>query len=103
MVGLGGTVRTLGRMYLAEHRGRAAAPPRHADAQADITAIRERLEAAPRESGGRFRGLKAERVDTILAGAVIIEETLIFGGYLTLVVCTRGVRDGCSCARAFGG
>jgi hypothetical protein len=30
----------------------------------------------------------------VLAGVIAIEEMMILGGYLTLIVCTRGVRDG---------
>jgi exopolyphosphatase / guanosine-5'-triphosphate,3'-diphosphate pyrophosphatase len=103
MVGLGGTIRTLARMYLSEHRGRRRHRHGMRIGQADITAIRARLEAAPARERRRFRGLKAERVDTILAGAVIVEETLMYGGYLTMVVSTRGVRDGLLLREAFGG
>jgi exopolyphosphatase/guanosine-5'-triphosphate,3'-diphosphate pyrophosphatase len=102
MVGLGGTIRTLARMYLSEHRGRRRHRHGMRIGQADITAIRARLEAAPARERRRFRGLKAERVDTILAGAVIVEETLMYGGYLTMVVSTRGVRDGLLLREAFG-
>lgn len=102
MVGLGGTIRTLARMYLSEHRGRRRHRHGMRLGQADITAIRARLEAAPVRERRRFRGLKAERVDTILAGAIIVEETLVYGGYLTMVVSTRGVRDGLLLREAFG-
>ena len=102
MVGLGGTIRTLARMYLSEHRGRRRHRHGMRIGQADITAIRARLEAAPLRERRRFRGLKAERVDTIVAGAVIVEETLMYGGYLTMVVSTRGVRDGLLLREAFG-
>ena len=62
--------------------------------QSDVTAVRERLEALPPRKRRKMRGLKPERTDIILAGAVVIEEAMVFGGYLRLVVCTRGVRDG---------
>jgi hypothetical protein len=38
-----------------------------------------------------------------LAGAIVIEEVMVFGGYLTLVVCTRGVRDGILLRETFKG
>ncbi len=47
--------------------------------------------------------MSAERADTILAGAILVEETLIFGGYRTLVVSTRGVRDGLLLRETFRG
>jgi len=45
-----------------------------------------------RQKRGKIRGLKRERADIILAGAIVIEEAMVFGGYLRLVVCTRGGR-----------
>ena len=102
MIGLGGTIRTLARMHLFERRGRRRHRHGMRLGQADITTIRTRLEAAPARERRTFRGLKAERVDTILAGAVIVEETLVYGGYLTLIVSTRGVRDGLLLRETFG-
>jgi exopolyphosphatase/guanosine-5'-triphosphate,3'-diphosphate pyrophosphatase len=62
--------------------------------QSDVTAIRERLEALSSRGRRKIRGLKGERADIILAGAMVIEDLMISGGYLGLMVCTRGVRDG---------
>jgi exopolyphosphatase / guanosine-5'-triphosphate,3'-diphosphate pyrophosphatase len=92
LVGLGGTVRTLAGIHLRAHSGRAR---RHGLRlhQSDVTAVRERLEGLSQRKRLRIRSLKAERVDIILAGAIVIEEVMVFGGYLTLAVCTRGIRD----------
>jgi exopolyphosphatase/guanosine-5'-triphosphate,3'-diphosphate pyrophosphatase len=103
MVGMGGTVRTLARMHLAGRRKRRKHRGGLRLHQSDVTAIRERLEAASLRERRHFRGLKAERADTILAGAVLVEEVLVFGGYLTLVVSTRGVRDGLLLRETFDG
>jgi exopolyphosphatase/guanosine-5'-triphosphate,3'-diphosphate pyrophosphatase len=103
LVGLGGTVRTLATMHLRANRdGRKS---RHGLrlAQSDVTAIRERLERSSPRKRRKLRGLRAERADIILAGAIVIEELMIFGGYLTLVVCTRGVRDGILLNETFNG
>ena len=94
MVGLGGTVRTLASIHLRAHSGERKHRHGLRMRQSDITAIRERLESLSQRKRRKIRGLKAERVDIILSGAMVIEEAMIFGGYLTLVVCTRGVRDG---------
>ena len=102
MIGLGGTIRTLARMHLSELRGRRRHRQGMRLGQADVTAIRARLEAATVRERRHFRGLKPERADTILAGAVLVEEALVYGGYLTMIVSTRGVRDGLLLRETFG-
>jgi exopolyphosphatase/guanosine-5'-triphosphate,3'-diphosphate pyrophosphatase len=94
MVGLGGIVRTLASIHLRSSRDDRK--HRHALRlrQSDVTAIRERLETVSPRKRGKIRGLKSERTDIVLAGAIVIEEVMVYGGYLTLIVCTRGVRDG---------
>jgi exopolyphosphatase/guanosine-5'-triphosphate,3'-diphosphate pyrophosphatase len=42
----------------------------------------------------RVDGLKAERADIIVAGAVVLEELMRLGDHPDLVVCEHGVRDG---------
>ena len=103
VVGLGGTVRTLASIHMKSHPGER----RHRHGlrlqQADVTAIRERLESVSLRQRRAIRGLRAERADIILAGAVVLEEVLVFGGYRALVVCTRGVRDGLLLRETFNG
>jgi exopolyphosphatase / guanosine-5'-triphosphate,3'-diphosphate pyrophosphatase len=100
LVGMGGTVRTLASIHL---RGKSRDRHGLRMAQSDVTAVRERLERLSPRKRRKIRGLKAERADIILAGAIVIEELMIFGGYLTLVVCTRGVRDGILLHETFNG
>lgn len=100
LVGLGGTVRTLASIHL---RGKRKHRHGLRLAQSDVTAVRERLERLSPRKRRKIRGLKAERADIILAGAIVIEELMIFGGYLTLVVCTQGVRDGLLLHQTFNG
>ena len=103
LVGLGGTVRTLASVHLRHNRGERKDRHGLQLAQSDVTAVRERLERASPRKRRKIRGLKAERADIILAGAIVIEELMIFGGYMTLVVCTRGVRDGILLHETFNG
>lgn len=103
IVGLGGTVRTLASIHLRAHRGDRKHRHGLQLSQSDLTAIRERLEGVSRRRRRRIRGLKAERADIMLAGAILIEDIMVFGGYLTLVVCTRGVRDGVLLEEALDG
>ena len=94
LVGLGGTMRTLASVHLRATPGERKHRNGLVLHQSDVTAIRERLEALSARRRRKIRGLKAERADIILAGAMVVEEARIFGGYLRLVICTRGVRDG---------
>lgn len=94
LVFLGGTVRALARIHLASQVGDRS---RHGLRLrlGDVEAIRARLERLPAALRGRVRGLKAERADTIVAGALVIEEVLaLLGPKASLTVCTGGVRDG---------
>ncbi len=103
MIGLGGTVRSLASMHL--RRKRRGRRERHGLRlrQSDVTAVRERLEPLGPRKRRRVRGLKPERADIILAGVMVLEEAMLLGGYLRLVVCMRGVRDGILLRETFGG
>lgn len=102
LVGLGGIVRTLASIHLRGHRRWRTHRHGLTLRQSDVTAIRERLEGLARRKLRKIRGLKPERADIVLAGAILIEEVMVFGGYLTLMVCTRGVRDGVLLRETFG-
>jgi exopolyphosphatase/guanosine-5'-triphosphate,3'-diphosphate pyrophosphatase len=94
VVALGGTIRALASVHLGSYRPRR--DDRHGLLlrQSDIMAIRERLEPLSFRGRRRIRGLKAERADIILPGALVVEDVMVLGGYQTLMVCIRGVRDG---------
>jgi exopolyphosphatase/guanosine-5'-triphosphate,3'-diphosphate pyrophosphatase len=94
MIGLGGTVRTLASMHIA-----TLAEPRPSRQgfrlwRSDITRLREQLENTPTRERRRFPGLKEERADIIVAGAVVVEEVMALGNYEELTVCKDGVRHG---------
>jgi exopolyphosphatase/guanosine-5'-triphosphate,3'-diphosphate pyrophosphatase len=101
LVGLGGTIRTLARIQRATGRG---AKRIHAArlARTAVVAIRERLESMPLRRRRSVEGLKAERADIIVAGAVIVEELMDLGGYTHLLVCAQGVRHGMLAEEASG-
>jgi len=101
IVGIGGTVRALAAMHLRACGGRRGGRHGLRLRQSDITALRERLQGLSSRRRRRVPGLKAERADIIVAGAVVIEELMGLGGYLTLTVCMRGVRDGVLLREAF--
>ncbi len=100
LVGLGGTVRTLARIQRATS-GEGTAIHGQRLSRTAVAAIRERLEALPLRRR-RVEGLKPERADIIVAGAVIVEELMELGGYEHLAVCPHGVRHGVLMEETFG-
>ena len=94
IVGLGGTVRALASVHLG--RARRRRDQRHGLLlrQSDVIAVRERLEPLTPRQRRRVHGLKAERADIVLPGMIVVEDVMLLGGYQTLKVCIRGVRDG---------
>lgn len=93
LVGMGGTIRTLGRMHLlasSKQRSRQGLTLQ----QADVTVLREQLQMRSVRERARIPGLKEERADIIFAGIVVVEEVMRLGRYRTLTVCTDGVRQG---------
>lgn len=93
LIGLGGSLRALGRIFLRS-AGRDGSLGGLRMRRRDVTALRERLEPLTVRQRRRVRGLKAERADVILAGAVVIEELMTLGGYEVLTVSNEGVRHG---------
>jgi exopolyphosphatase/guanosine-5'-triphosphate,3'-diphosphate pyrophosphatase len=102
LVGLGGTVRALARLYLAGRSGRRRSRHGLRLRQADLTGLREVLERRTVRQRRRLPGLNPERADIILAGAVTLEELMIFGGYDVLTVCAARVHDGLLWREALG-
>ncbi len=100
MVGMGGTIRTLGRMHLTvldKQRSRQGLKLQYAD----VAALRGQLQGLSVRQRARIPGLREERADIIFAGAVVVEEVMRFGGYRTLTICTDGVRQGLLLHEAF--
>jgi len=94
IIGLGGTVRALACVHLGRSRQRRDERHGLVLRQSDVSAVRERLEPLSLRRRRRVRGLKMERADIILPGAIVVEDVMTLGGYQTLTVCIRGVRDG---------
>jgi exopolyphosphatase/pppGpp-phosphohydrolase len=101
MVGLGGTVRAVARIHLGLETGQDDSRQGLRLARADVTSIRSNLQGLSLGERSRLPGVKAERVDIILAGAVVLEELMILADYPALTVCKNGVRDGILLHEAF--
>ena len=101
IVGLGGTIRTLGRMHLTSINRQQSRQGLSLQ-RADVTVLRERMEGLSAHERTQLGGLKEERADVILAGTVVVEEVMRLGNYRTLTVCTEGVRQGLLLRETFG-
>lgn len=103
LVGQGGTVRTLARMHLkATPRRRQATVHGLRVERNQVRALGETLAGLPLRRRRRLDGLKAERADVIVAGALVVDEIMALGGYGALTVCERGVRHGLLLRETFG-
>jgi exopolyphosphatase/guanosine-5'-triphosphate,3'-diphosphate pyrophosphatase len=102
LVGLGGTLRTLARIQRAAGRPQRAALHGWRLASAEVTALRERLQALPLQRRRRVPGLKRQRADVIVAGALVLEELMLAAGFPAITVCERGVRHGLLIRETFG-
>jgi len=103
LIGLGGSLRALGRIFLKTVDRNGASPRWLRLRRDDIAEVRARLEPLTVRQRRRVRGLKAERADVIVAGAVVIEELMTLGGYEVLTVCDEGVRHGLLLQETFRG
>jgi exopolyphosphatase/guanosine-5'-triphosphate,3'-diphosphate pyrophosphatase len=103
LIGLGGSLRALGRIFRRTVERNGASPRGLRLRREEVAEIRARLEPLTVRQRRRVRGLKAERADVILAGAVVIEELMTLGGYEILTVCDEGVRHGLLLQETFRG
>lgn len=95
MVGIGGTIRTLASMHqrsiryplMGELHGYHL--PR-----AGIHELVEAMAALPASERSRIPGLKQDRADITLAGAIVIEEVLGHAGVEAIEICSQGLREG---------
>jgi exopolyphosphatase / guanosine-5'-triphosphate,3'-diphosphate pyrophosphatase len=103
LIGLGGSLRALGRIFLKTVDRNGGAPHWLRLRREEIAGLRARLEPLTVRQRRRVCGLKAERADVIVAGAVVIEELMTLGGYEILTVCDEGVRHGLLLQETFRG
>jgi exopolyphosphatase/guanosine-5'-triphosphate,3'-diphosphate pyrophosphatase len=94
LAGMGGTVRTLARM---DQKARSYPLDRvhgYVLTREALAALVEQLARRPRREREQLPGLKVDRVDVTLAGALIVEQLMDKGGFRQLVVSGQGVREG---------
>jgi exopolyphosphatase/guanosine-5'-triphosphate,3'-diphosphate pyrophosphatase len=94
LAGMGGTVRTLARM---DQKARAYPLDRvhgYTLTRQALAGLVEQLARRTRREREQLPGLKSDRADVTLAGAVIVEQLMDTGGFSELVVSGQGVREG---------
>jgi exopolyphosphatase/guanosine-5'-triphosphate,3'-diphosphate pyrophosphatase len=102
LVGIGGTIRNLA----------AAAMKRHELPDIDVQGFRltrdaldeliEELASRPASKRGQVKGIKYDRADVILGGALVLAATLEEGGFDAIEVTEAGLREGAFFERLLG-
>ncbi|MET0387821.1 MAG: Ppx/GppA family phosphatase, partial [Polyangiales bacterium] len=89
-----GTARALARRKLRVGPDRPK--KRHAAvlSLAELRRIRARLEQLSIAERKRLRGMRPERADIVIAGALVLEQVMEQSGYDELTVCSASVREG---------
>jgi len=102
MVGVGGSVRTLGVM--AQKRAGYALEEIHGYAlgRDELGALIDDMAALPARARDRLPGLKADRADIMLAGAIAVDEVMERVGADGLEICSQGLREGLFYERFLG-
>lgn len=94
LVGIGGTVRGLAQVIRRAHGRRDELRGRARLTRAEVAGTTARLADLSRRERRRVRGLKRDRIETIVAGGLVVDELMALGGWDALTVCSRGVRHG---------
>lgn len=94
LVGTGGAIRTLAAMAQRRSEYPLAEIHGYPLTREAIAATVEQLVALPVSQRSRLPGLKADRADIILAGAVTADVVMELAGVEAMEVCSEGLREG---------
>jgi exopolyphosphatase/guanosine-5'-triphosphate,3'-diphosphate pyrophosphatase len=94
LVGCGGTFTTLAELMMAAKREADMPVAGYRVSQAELRHLRDRLAKVPLRARRGLAGMTPDRADIILAGLTIIDALMKRFRVNTVVVHTRGVRDG---------
>lgn len=101
MIGEGGTLRLIG--HLIQKRSGYPLDWLHGYTMPldQVAAVRDELAKATIQQRARIPGMKADRADISLAGAVAIHEVMKAGGFDAMTICSQGLREGLFYERFF--
>ena len=94
LVGCGGTFTTLAELMMASKRESDVPVAGYKVSQAELRHLLDRLRKIPVRARRTLAGMTPDRADIIVAGLTIVDELLRRFRVNTVVVHTRGVRDG---------
>jgi exopolyphosphatase / guanosine-5'-triphosphate,3'-diphosphate pyrophosphatase len=94
LVGVGGTIRTLAAMHQRATRYPLDELHGYHLPRAGIEELIDAMLALPADERSRLPGLKPDRADITLAGAVVISATLERLGVDQVEICSQGLREG---------
>ena len=94
LVGVGGTVRNLAAAVMLEHDLPSYGVQGFRITRKSLDALVERLAAMPANERRKVPGIKPERGDLILAGAVVVQTVLHEGAFKGIEVTEAGLREG---------
>lgn len=95
MVGTSGTIETLAEIHACETLGEAPSPLNGYEISfADLQAVINRLRKLSYSERLEIEGMSDRRSEIIIAGALILQETMSMLGMESLTICSRALREG---------
>ncbi len=95
MVGTSGTIETLAEIHACETLGEAPSPLNGYEISlADLQALINRLRKLSYSERLEIQGMSDRRSEIIIAGALILQETMSMLGMESLTICSRALREG---------
>jgi exopolyphosphatase / guanosine-5'-triphosphate,3'-diphosphate pyrophosphatase len=102
LVGIGGMLRQLGRLCEKIGDYPLEDPHGYVISRAQMDDICKRLSAVDLAGRKKLPGMKADRADIALGGALIVREVMRAGGFDALEVCSQSLREGLFYERYLG-
>jgi exopolyphosphatase/guanosine-5'-triphosphate,3'-diphosphate pyrophosphatase len=94
IVGIGGTIRNLAAAAQAEAGRPSIGVQGYAIEREALEALIDRLASMPAAQRASIKGIKYARADLILAGALVVQAVLEYGGFDAIEVTEAGLREG---------
>jgi exopolyphosphatase/guanosine-5'-triphosphate,3'-diphosphate pyrophosphatase len=94
IVGIGGTMRNLAAAAQAEAGKPSTGVQGYAIGRAALDALIDRMKSMPADERASIKGIKYARADLILAGALVVQAVMQYGGFDAIEVTEAGLREG---------